>query len=158
MGRFNGFLKSVILRVSEARDLGDVNRFQFYDHMKDFTAAPPDVLRIDEKYTNEHSILNCVGLILTTNYKTTGIYLPAEDRRHYVTWSNMAPEDFSDDYWNANHCGFRGTNLAACTGDWKPAGKFAADTSSTARAANNLRCPKRLACSVRFAKRRLPGN
>jgi hypothetical protein len=34
LGRFNGFLKSVILRVSEARDLGNVDRFQFYDHMK----------------------------------------------------------------------------------------------------------------------------
>ena len=34
LGRFNGFLKSVILRVNEARDLGDVDRFAFYDHMK----------------------------------------------------------------------------------------------------------------------------
>src|SRR5215472_7556364 len=31
------FLKSVILRVSEARDLGEVNRDQFYDHMKALT-------------------------------------------------------------------------------------------------------------------------
>jgi hypothetical protein len=29
MGRFTGFLRSVILRISEARDLGDVNRYQF---------------------------------------------------------------------------------------------------------------------------------
>jgi hypothetical protein len=49
LGRFNGFLKSVILRVNEARDLGDINRFQFYDHMKAYTASPPDVLRVDEK-------------------------------------------------------------------------------------------------------------
>ena len=27
LGRFNGFLKAVILRVSEARDLGEINRF-----------------------------------------------------------------------------------------------------------------------------------
>ena len=27
LGRFNGFLKSVILRINEARDLGDVDRF-----------------------------------------------------------------------------------------------------------------------------------
>jgi hypothetical protein len=54
LGRFNGFLKSVVLRVSEARDLGDVNRYQFHDHMKSYTAAPPDVLRIDEKFTREH--------------------------------------------------------------------------------------------------------
>jgi hypothetical protein len=32
--RFNGFLNSVILRVNEARDLGDVNRFQFYLHSR----------------------------------------------------------------------------------------------------------------------------
>jgi hypothetical protein len=49
LGRFNGYVKSVILRISEARDLGDVNRFAFYDHMKVYTAAPPDVLRCDEK-------------------------------------------------------------------------------------------------------------
>ncbi|HYU12200.1 MAG TPA: primase-helicase family protein, partial [Stellaceae bacterium] len=46
LGRFNGFLKSVILRVSEARDLGEFDRFAFYDHMKAYTAAPPDVLRV----------------------------------------------------------------------------------------------------------------
>src|SRR5450759_4019398 len=57
-GRFNGFLKSVILRVSEARDLGDVDRYQFYDHMKACTASPPDVLRIDEKHLREHSVFN----------------------------------------------------------------------------------------------------
>jgi hypothetical protein len=100
LGRFNGFLKSVILRVSEARDLGDVNRFQFYDHMKSYTAAPPDVLRVDEKNLREHSILNCCGVIITTNHKADGIYLPADDRRHYVAWSDLTKGDFTDDYWN----------------------------------------------------------
>src|SRR4029077_18748415 len=56
LGRFNGFLKSVILRVSEARDLGEYDRFAFYDHMKGITAAPPDVLRVDEKHRHEYSI------------------------------------------------------------------------------------------------------
>ena len=100
MGRFNGFLKSVILRVNEARDLGDISRFQFYDHMKAYTASPPDVLRVDEKNLREHSIINCLGVILTTNYKTNGIYLPAEDRRHFVAWSDCKLEDFSKDYFS----------------------------------------------------------
>jgi hypothetical protein len=100
LGRFNGYLKRVILRVNEARDLGDISRYQFYDHMKAYTASPPDVLRVDEKNLREHSILNCVGVILTTNYKTNGIYLPAEDRRHFVAWSNRTPEDFAGDYFN----------------------------------------------------------
>jgi hypothetical protein len=89
LGRFNGFVKSVILRVSEARDLGDVDRFAFYDHTKVYTAAPPDVLRVDEKYLREHYVLNCTGMIITTNHKADGIYLPADDRRHYV----MDPTD-----------------------------------------------------------------
>ena len=99
LGRFNGFLKSVILRVNEARDLGDINRFQFYDHMKAYTAAPPDVLRVDEKNLREYSVLNCCGVIITTNHKADGIYLPADDRRHFVAWSNLEKEDFVADYW-----------------------------------------------------------
>jgi hypothetical protein len=100
LGRFNGFLKSTILRVSEARDLGDIDRFQFYDHTKSYIAAPPDVLRVDEKNLREYSIKNCVGVIVTTNHKSDGIYLPADDRRHYVAWSDSKKDDFPDDYWN----------------------------------------------------------
>jgi len=99
LGRFNGFLKSVILRISEARDLGDVDRFAFYDHMKTLTAAPPDVLRCDEKNIREHMVPNVTGVIHTTNYKTDGLYLPADDRRNLVCWSEAAAETFSDDYW-----------------------------------------------------------
>ena len=99
LGRFNGFVKSVILRVNEARDLGDVNRFQFYDHMKSYTCAPPDVLRIDEKNLREYSVLNCLLVIITTNHKADGIFLPADDRRHYVAWSNLTKDDFAASYW-----------------------------------------------------------
>jgi hypothetical protein len=86
LGRFNGFVKSVILRVSEARDLGDTNRFGLYEHMKTLTAAPPDVLRCDEKNLREHNVMNVMGVIVTTNKKDS-LFLPADDRRHYVAWS-----------------------------------------------------------------------
>jgi Family of unknown function (DUF5906) len=103
LGRFNGFVKSVILRVSEARDLGDVDRYAFYDHMKVYTAAPPDVLRCDEKHLREHAVMNVCGVIITSNHKTDGIYLPADDRRHYVAWSTLTKEDFAEDYWRRLH-------------------------------------------------------
>jgi hypothetical protein len=99
LGRFNGFLKSVILRVSEVRDLGDVDRFAFYDHLKAYTAVPPDVLRVDEKNLREYSVFNVVGLIITSNHKTDGIFLPADDRRHFVAWSNLTKDNFADGYW-----------------------------------------------------------
>ena len=31
--------------------------------MKAYTAAPPDVLRVDEKHLREHSVLNCCGVL-----------------------------------------------------------------------------------------------
>jgi hypothetical protein len=100
LGRFNSFVRSIILRVNEARDLGEVDRFAFYDHTKVLSAAPPDVLRVDEKNLREYYVFNCVGLVYTTNHKTDGLYLPADDRRHFVAWSDRKKEDFPSGYWN----------------------------------------------------------
>jgi hypothetical protein len=99
LGRFNGFVQSVVLRINEARDLGDVDRYSFYEHTKIYTAAPPDVIRCDEKNLREHMVVNCSGVIITSNHKADGIYLPADDRRHYVGWSALTKEDFPDTYW-----------------------------------------------------------
>jgi len=99
LGRFNGFVKSVILRVSEAHDLGELNRYAFYERLKAYTAAPPDVLQCDEKHVHEYYVFNLCGVVITTNYKTDGIYLPADDRRHYVAWSELTKNDFETDYW-----------------------------------------------------------
>ncbi len=99
-GRFNKFLCSVILRVSEARDLGDVDRYGFYEHMKAILAAPPDVLSVELKFVDAYPVPNVVGVIFTTNNRHNGLYLPAEDRRHYVAWSELAPTDFDADYFD----------------------------------------------------------
>jgi hypothetical protein len=67
------------------------------------TAAPPDTLRIDEKHLREYNILNICGVIITTNHKNDGIYLSADDRRHYIAWSPRQKEDerFQGGYWKA---------------------------------------------------------
>lgn len=98
-GRFNGYLKAVVLRLNEARDLGDFDRFRFYDHMKSIIAAPPDVLRVNEKHIREYYIPNLCGVVITTNHKTDGIFLPEDDRRHFVAWSPRKRADFTDAYW-----------------------------------------------------------
>jgi hypothetical protein len=98
MGRFNPFVKSVILRVSEARDLGDTDRYRFYEHLKVYTAAPPNVLTCDEKHIREHAVPNVCGVVITSNH-TDGIYLPADDRRHYVAATELTKEDFTEEYW-----------------------------------------------------------
>jgi hypothetical protein len=100
LGRFNKFAKSVILRISEARDLGELNRYAFYEHMKVYTAAPPDVLRVDEKHLREYPVFNVTGVIITTNHKAGGIYLASDDRRHHVAWSNLKTDDFPEGYFS----------------------------------------------------------
>jgi hypothetical protein len=100
LGDFNNYVKTVMLRINEARDLGDMTRFAFYDKTKILCAAPPDVLRVNEKYLKEYYVFNVMGCIITTNYKTDGIYLPMDDRRHYVAWTQLTDKDFSIEYWD----------------------------------------------------------
>ena len=104
VGRFKPFLQSVMLVINEARDLGDngkLDRFAFYDHSKAIIAAPPDVLRVDDKNIREYTIPNVCGAVITTNHLNDGIYLPEDDGRHFVAWSEIKKEDFADDYFSA---------------------------------------------------------
>jgi hypothetical protein len=103
LGRFNAFNKSVILRVNEARDLGEFDRYAFFDHMKALIAAPPDVIRVDEKHVREYYVFNLTGVVITTNHLTDGIFLPADDRRHFVGWSTLEPDDFTAGFWRKQY-------------------------------------------------------
>lgn len=94
----NSFLRSSILQINEVHDLGD-KRFSFYDATKEWMAGPPDTLMVQDKWLVQHPIFNNVGPILTTNHLTDGLYIPPEDRRHLVLWSEILPESFPAGYW-----------------------------------------------------------
>jgi Bifunctional DNA primase/polymerase, N-terminal len=96
------FFQRVILRVNEARDMGDSNisRYDFYEGTKTFMASPPETLTVMEKYLKRYDIMNLVGLIITTNNKTNGLYLPPDDRRYYVAWSPLKESDFEAGYFS----------------------------------------------------------
>jgi hypothetical protein len=98
----NEFFKSLIVRLSEVRDVGERGATDLYrlnDHMKDMLATPPETLRINEKYINEYYVLNLAGVVITTNYRDA-LKLPVDDRRHYVTFSERYGEEFPAEYWN----------------------------------------------------------
>jgi hypothetical protein len=57
------------------------------------------VLRIDDKHLREYYVPNVCGVIITTNHKADGIFLPADDRRHFVIWSELTKDDFKAEYW-----------------------------------------------------------
>jgi hypothetical protein len=101
-GTFNSFVMSVVLQIDEARDLGEntrVNRFTFYEHSKTYIAAPPRCLPFNEKFQRVTYVFNVIGVVYTTNHRFDGLYLPADDRRHYVAWSELTKEDFLKEYW-----------------------------------------------------------
>jgi hypothetical protein len=101
-GIFNSFVMSVVLQVDEARDLGEntrLNRFSFYEHSKTYIATPPKSIPFNEKFQRLTYVFNVVGLVYTTNHRFDGLYLPANDRRHYVAWSELTKDAFATDYW-----------------------------------------------------------
>ena len=90
----NDYMCSTVLRVSEMRDLGEINRFAFYEKMKTIIATPPDMTRINTKYVPEYYIPNLTAVIDTSNYPSDGLYLPPDDRRHDVHGTEITKEDF----------------------------------------------------------------
>jgi hypothetical protein len=107
MGQFDPYKKCVVLRVNEARDLGDMTRHEFYERIKNLSAAPPDVLTVNEKYLGETYVPNVCGMIVTTNHPDA-IALPADDRRCFVMWSTLTKEDFTEKYWTDLYAWFDG--------------------------------------------------
>ena len=55
--------ESVILRISEARDLGEFDRFKFYEHMKAYTAARPTCCASTRSTCASTTSFNCCGLV-----------------------------------------------------------------------------------------------
>jgi hypothetical protein len=95
---FNDFAQSVILRINEVRDLGEMSMVAFYNSTKTYCAAPPDVQRVNRKHIPHYYVPNVCSVVMTTNYRTNCLYLEADDRRHYVAWSNCKPENLASDY------------------------------------------------------------
>jgi hypothetical protein len=103
-GKYNDFLCSVIVRVNEARDVGDathgrIDRYGLYDHMKALMTSPPETHQINRKYVPIYVSLSRAGFIVTSNYDDA-LYLPADDRRNAVSRSECTRADFADEYFN----------------------------------------------------------
>jgi hypothetical protein len=99
MSPYNGYMVGVVLRVSETRDLGEVNRFALYEAMKTVLATPPDTTWVNIKFIPQYYVVNVCGTIITTNHGYDGVYLPADDRRHYVCGTDITAANFSPGYW-----------------------------------------------------------
>jgi hypothetical protein len=96
---FNPWAQSIILRLSEAHDTGEIdrlNRFALYERLKRYSTSPPETIPYNEKYRPMVWVFNVLGLIITSNHKADGIFLPNDDRRHYVAWTDRTKEELTN--------------------------------------------------------------
>ena len=81
---------------SEATDMGEFDRFKLYAHMKTMHRRAAGRAAGRREEPARAYVFNVCGVVLTTNHKTDGIYLPADDRRHFVAWSEKTKDDFAE--------------------------------------------------------------
>jgi hypothetical protein len=104
LSKNNDFLCSVIVRINEARDVGDANRgridrYGLHNHMKGLMTSPPETHRINRKYDPEYVARSLMGFIITSNHHDA-LYLPEDDRRHLVGVSECTRADFAESYFD----------------------------------------------------------
>ncbi|MGD0332974.1 MAG: DUF5906 domain-containing protein [Xanthobacteraceae bacterium] len=104
--KFNPYMEAVICRVAEVKDLERPKAF--YDHWKPWLTTPPDCLGVTDKNVKLHQVANVVGVVFFSNYQTNGMYLPDDDARHYVAWSETVETDFEDGYFDRLYAWFDG--------------------------------------------------
>lgn len=103
MGPHNGYMRSVLLMINEAHDLGDVKKHQFYDHMKEVIVSPPETVLVNDKYEKHVHVANVCLVVMTTNHRTDSIHLPPGDGRHFVIWSDVEKESYEPDFFRQHY-------------------------------------------------------
>lgn len=81
---FNEYASATLIRISETSNLHEMSKWAFNEQTKVLIAGSPDVVSINPKYGQKYSMRMFCGVIMTTNHLSTGIYIPADDRRYDV--------------------------------------------------------------------------
>jgi hypothetical protein len=100
--KYTPYLKSLLCKINEADDLGDDDRFAFYNRRKTWSVTPPKHLDVREMYLGLYYVDNVVLLVISSNNKA-GLFLPPTDRRSFVAWSACVRTDFDAGYFQRLH-------------------------------------------------------
>jgi hypothetical protein len=106
-GSFNTYQKCKLLRISELGNLGDKNKYQFYEATKTLLAAPPEAVRVNQKHMAHVYVPNICSVIMTMNGTEGSLHLVPNDRRHYVAESSAVAEDFNRFYFSTLYAEYR---------------------------------------------------
>ena len=92
--QFNPYVKSLVLVIAEARDLGN-GRYKLNNKLKDIITTTSTGLYVNEKGIPQYSIPNHMLVCITTNFPDNGLYVNEGSRRYFVATSKVPPKDQS---------------------------------------------------------------
>lgn len=104
---YNDYLLSTKYLLINETELGDRKEATAISNkLKPIAAAPPDILRVNQKHVKQIKIRNIVSAVMTTNSQTP-VRLNGPSRRMYCLWSDLNPRDAYDNmtpawqtYWD----------------------------------------------------------
>jgi hypothetical protein len=88
MGSFNDFLMSKLVRINEASDTGDFDKFKFAQRTKTMFARTPDTLRVNRKHQQPIVVENRANFIMTTN-SLSSLSLSENTGRHFIAMTKV---------------------------------------------------------------------
>jgi hypothetical protein len=97
----NAYLRCRLLRISEAKDAKGEEKYLFYEQAKTIITSPPEYHSIQDKFIPRHQIPNVNNTIITTNYRSGGLYVPRDDRRYFIVFSDVLRDQLGAEYWRA---------------------------------------------------------
>lgn len=83
-GNFNEYAASTLVRINEAANLHELNKWTFNERSKVLIAGNPDTCEINPKYGAKYIVRMYCGVIITTNHLLASIFIPPDDRRYDV--------------------------------------------------------------------------
>lgn len=111
--RFNGFVRSVMLVINEVRPHNEDHRASgFYNRLKPYLAAPPELLPMEMKQAHIVYVRNVLRVFLTTNDHLT-MHIPPEDRRLFVMHSRLGRDWARPDYFDSMYEYLQGGGMDA---------------------------------------------
>ena len=90
--QFNPYVKSLVLVIAEARDLG-AGRYKLNNKLKDIITTTSTGLYVNEKGIPQYSIPNHMLVCITTNFPDNGLYVNEGSRRYFVATSKVPHKD-----------------------------------------------------------------
>jgi hypothetical protein len=91
-------------RVVEVQEVHSFHRRETLQKLKPYVAAPPEYVRVNEKFQRPYDVPNIAAFLMFTNERDA-VAIDTGDRRFCVIWCDVEPK--GEEYYTAIHAWYR---------------------------------------------------